>query len=53
MMHVHKTLETSKEHNAHHYTFMCFVTYSIYFETFRGEKTLFPLESSRNYTKKA
>lgn len=49
---VHKTLETSKEDNVHHYTFMCIVVYSIYFENVEGE-TLFSVESSRKRSGKA
>lgn len=49
---VHKTLETSKEDNVHHYTFMCIVVYSIYFENGEGE-TLFSVESSRKRIGKA
>lgn len=53
LIQIHKTLQTSKEDNAHHYTFMCFVVYSIYFEQCRGGKSLFSVESSRKRGEKA
>lgn len=47
LIQIHKTLEILEEDNAHHYKFMCFVIYSVYFEMCRGGKTLFSVESSR------